>query len=144
MPTPISTKNIADIPEVVSYEQAKQMLNNFKAANPKFCETLAQLAEQYNQCREAAEKAVKALNVSCGDFDLYQKADKVDGDKVLDALGRDLFVEIGGTIKAKNEAKITAKQLQLALARNAIEQELYDEVVTEEPRYHKPLEYIVP
>jgi len=144
MSTPISTSDIQAIPEMVAYEQAKQMLYNFKAANPQFFEMLSQLTEQYNQTREAADKAVRALGVSCGDFDLYQKVDKVDGDKLLNALGRDLFIEIGGSIKGKSEAKIGHKQLQTAVARGVVDQELYNDVVKEEPRYHTPPECIVP
>lgn len=134
----ITTKTPDEIPEVQAYEDAKAMYESFKAMNLPVVEKLREFLEHMNQTREAAEKAVRSAGVSCGEFDLYQQVDKVDGDNVLNAVGREKFIAIGGTVKQKNEAKIGVKQLKTALARGEITRELYDEVVKVENRYHVP------
>lgn len=122
----------------MAYEQAKLMLEAFKQANPQFFERLYEFLEDYNQKREAAEKAVRAAGVKCGDFDLYQQLEKVDGEKVLNAVGREKFIAMGGSFKFISGAKLNIKQLQAALARGEIDQALYDECVKVENRYHVP------
>jgi hypothetical protein len=114
------------------------MYEQFKQLNPQFFEQLGQYLEHLNQTREAAEKAVRAAGVKCSDFDLYQQVERVDGDKVLNAVGREKFIAGGGSIKTKNEAKMGIRQLKTMLARGEIDQELYEEVVKVENRYHVP------
>jgi HPt (histidine-containing phosphotransfer) domain-containing protein len=134
----ISIKDPQEIPEVMAYLEAKQLYENFKQMNPQFIENLRQFLEHLNQTREAADKAVRAAGVSCSEFDLYQQVEKVDGDKVLSAKGREKFIAMGGSIKTKHEAKIGIKQLKTALARGEVDQELYEECVKTENRYHTP------
>lgn len=140
----VLTRDPQDIPEVSAYEQAKQMYEAFKAQNPQLIENLRQFLEHLNQTREAAEKAVRAAGVSCGDFNLYQQVEKVDGEKVLNAKGRERFIAMGGSIKVSHDAKIGLKQLKTALARGDIDRELYDECVKIENRYHTPREGALP
>lgn len=134
----ISTKDPSEIPEVAAFEEAKNLLKSFKAQNQPVIDKLAEFVEHYNQTREAADKAVRAAGVRCGDFDLYQQVLKTDGEKVLNAVGRELFIQMGGNVKQKSEAKIGVKQLQTALARGIISQDLFDEVTKTENRYHSP------
>jgi hypothetical protein len=136
--TTIKQVAVEEVPEVAAYEGAKAMYESFKAAHLPVVEKLQEFLEYVNQTKEAAEKAVRAAGISCGDFDLYQQVDKVDGDTVLNAVGRDVFIGMGGTIKVKSEAKIGVKQLKTALAQKTITQDLYDEVIKVENRYHMP------
>ena len=144
MSVQITTEDPRNLPEVLDYEQAKAILAQFKLMNAPFMEQLEALVEQYNQRREAAEKAVRARGVSCGDFDLYQAYEKPDGQALLNALGREAFIGIGGTIITSHDAKIEAKQVQVALARGIIDQPLYDEVTSIVVRYHLPREISTP
>lgn len=136
----ITTKTSDEIPEVRAFEEAKEELEQFKAVHENVFEVYAQYVEIYNTRRQAAEKAVRGQEVSCGDFDLYQQVRKTSGENVLNALGREMFIKIGGTVLNKSDAKISAAQLKTALGRGDITQELYDEVVTIEQRYHAPKE----
>lgn len=132
--------NPQDIPEVAQYEHMKEVLNNFKndPNNARVIGTYADIVESYNSAREAAEKAVRTARVKCGDFNLYQQVEKTDGEKVLNAVGREAFIRMGGSLKVKYEPKISVRQLKVALAKQEISQELYDEVVRVEDRYHVP------
>ena len=142
--TEIPAKSIEEVPEVMAFEQAKTMLEAFKAQNPTLMNQLQQLVEHYNQTREAADKAVRGLGVGCGDFDLYQHAEKADAEKLLNALGRDQFISVGGSITTRKTAKISAKSVHTAAARGLITQDLQEEVVTKEGRYHTPSEIVLP
>ena len=134
----ISVKDITEIPEVVAFEEAKNLLESFKSVNAQLVEQFYQFVEHYNQTREAAEKAVRAEGVACGDFVLYQQVTKTEGEMVLNAVGRELFIDMGGIVKEKKDASIGVKQLQTAVARGLITQELFDEVTKVENRYHVP------
>jgi hypothetical protein len=123
---------------VAEYEDAKAMLEAFKQQNGPLIEQLRQFLEHYNQTREAAEKAVRAAGISCGDFDLYQQVNKVDGEKALSSAGREKFIRIGGSVKTTVSAKIGIKQWDTALARGEIDTETYEECKKLENRYHTP------
>lgn len=132
-----------EIPEVEAFNLAKQDLETFKANNPKFFEILEMLATRYNDTLEAAEKAVRGLKVSAGDFNLYQWANKVDGNGVHDALGRNLFLEMGGSITTNTVYKIDAKAVELALSRKLINAEVAEGLVSREPRYKTPSKVVL-
>lgn len=134
----IITKQPHEIPEVAEFEQVKTRLRAIKQANAQFFNEFEQLISEYNQKLEAAEKAVRAQQVRCGDFDLYQTVLKVDGEKLFTAIGREEFLSIGGTITMETSYKITAKRLEIAKAQQKVDTTLCDEVVTEEMRYHRP------
>jgi len=126
------------VPEVQSFELAKGRLQAFKDANPKFFEVLEGLVHEYNISREAADKAVRAQCISCGDFDFYQKQTKIDGKALHDALGRGAFIKAGGTIKMEAKYAVDKKKLELAVAQGLVSAELAAEVTKEEARYHTP------
>ena len=144
MKNPISTEHPSNVPEVVNFINAKAFLAQFIQTNSQLIEQLRQLTEQYNQTREAAEKAVRARGVACGEFDLYQQRFSVDGEKLLNAVGREAFIAMGGSIKKKSDASIGYKQAQMALARNQIDHALYDEIVKITDVYHVPQPLQVP
>lgn len=132
------------IPEVIAFHNAKAQLEWFKQQNPQLFSTLDVLIDNYNTTLEAAEKAVRGANASCGDFDMYQRITKVDGKALHDAVGREAFISIGGTIKKETTYKVDNKRLQLAVAQNKVPKEVVDEVTKEEPRYHMPKPAVMP
>ena len=127
-----------EIPEVQAFENAKQALEQFKAANAGVLEAFAWYAREYNDKLEAADKAVRARGASCGDFDYYQKATKIDAAALYTALGREEFVAAGGTVKMVAEYKIDAKRLEQAVATKKIDPALAAEVTRVEARYKTP------
>lgn len=137
---PVST----GIPEVDEYYFAKRKLEMFKAQHQALFTEYAAYVEEYNQKRQAAEKVVRAKNISCGDFDLYQEVTKIDAKALHDAVGREVFISVGGALKFGYDYKVDPKRLQLAVAQGRISQDLVNEITKKEPRYHMPLEYTVP
>ena len=135
---------VQQIPEVLAYEQAKAAYTNFKVQHPQLFQQLDYLVEQLNTTMEAAEKAVRAQQATCGDFDLYQKVTKIDGKALHDAIGRETFIAIGGTVKMMADYKVDGKRLQLAVAQNRVAKDIVEEVTKEEQRYHKPTAAVIP
>jgi hypothetical protein len=134
----ISIESPVNIPEVMEFQNARDYLNQFLQANTSVIEQLRQYIDHYNQTREAAEKVVRARGVTCGDFEIRSQAFKVDSEKLLNAIGREAFIQAGGTLKRKAEAKIDYKQLEIAMAKGQISQEIFNEVTKREDRYHIP------
>lgn len=131
------------LPEIQRLNVAKHNLEAIRAANAHFFETLRQHVEEYNSARAAAEKVVKAGKVSCGDFELYQQATKIDGQALHDAIGRDAFLRIGGSVATEVTYKIDKKRLEQAVAKKEIPKEVAEEVTTQEARYHAPKEIVL-
>jgi len=143
MQVPIQTKQPEEIPEVAEFQQSKEMLQAFRDANPEFFQHYDALVDDYNQKREAAEKAVRAEGVKCGDFDAYQSFKKYDWKKLLTSVGRDRFLEIGGWVKNKKEAGGDSKALEIAITKGLVSQELVDDCATVETRWHVPPAVVV-
>lgn len=130
--------------EVDDFKKARQELVSFRAENAQLFEELDYLVENYNHKRAEAEKAVRAAGASEDEFVILSTSNKVDADKVLQAIGREKFLEFGGTITNKRVAKINAKALSHALAKGDITQDQYDEVVKVEHRYKVPKDLVTP
>jgi hypothetical protein len=126
------------VPEVRAYQEAIGIYRKFREDNPEFFKYLDPLIEDVNTKLEAAAKAVRSKGISCGDFHLYQKAVKVDPDKIYDALGPQRFMEIGGTEVTVKERKISRSALDAALAQKTVKEEEIGGARTVENRYHQP------
>jgi hypothetical protein len=96
------------------------------------------LSELYNSAREAAEKKVRSLDVSCGPFDRYQVATKYDPEKLYNAVGPTEFRNLGGTSRLVAEYTIDKKVIEAAIARNEIPTAVLAVVRKAEPRYKVP------
>lgn len=131
-------KDIGAIPEVAAYEEAKQMLDAFRAVNEQVFSTYADLVDDLNQKREAADKVVRAQEASCGDWDLYQYQTKYDAKALFEALGRDGFLAVGGKLKKVTEYDVDKAKVKMAISSKQIPEEVAEAVVTVSPRYHAP------
>lgn len=134
----MSINSVKNVPEVVAFEAAKRKLQEFKEANSELFDVLNDLVDRYNTTLEAASKATRGQAVSCGDFELYQTATKINGKALHDAVGRERFLALGGTIKTEFTYKVDKACLQTAMSKQQVAQDIYDKVVGEEPRYHAP------
>lgn len=134
-------KNAVDpnsIPEVVAYLESKEMLETFKANHTQVFATYDQLAEDLSQKMEAADKVVRGHRVSCADWDLYQTQTKVDAEALFNALGMDMFLQVGGKTSTTTTYSADKAKVEAAAARNAIPKSVLDSVITHSPRYHAP------
>ena len=137
--TPVNT-----IPEVAAFEDVRQRLAAFKEANKAFFDYLDALSEEYNQKLEAADKAVRARGVSCGEFELYQYNTKYNPELLYQYLGRDRFLEVGGKIIQQTVYDVDKGLVDAAIASKTIPENIAGEVRKKEARYHKPDKAVLP
>jgi len=128
-----------EVPEVAAYVESKEMLETFKANHAQVFATYEQLAEDLNQKMEAADKVVRARAISCADWDLYQTQTKVDAEALFNALGMDMFLQVGGKTTTKTTYSADKAKVEAAAARGDIPKAVVDDVVKESPRYHAPV-----
>lgn len=126
------------IPEVEHFLQVKERIENLKEAYPEVFEQLGQLAQDYNQALEAADKVVRAKKVSCGPFDLYQWQTRYNPEKLYEELGRDEFLKVGGTIKTITTYDVDKAKLEAHITSGVIASEVVEVVRDVSPRYKKP------
>jgi hypothetical protein len=127
-----------DIPEVAAYVESKEMLEAFRKNHAQVFSSYEQLVADLNQKMEAADKVVRAQGISCADWDLYQTQTKIDAEALFNALGMDLFLQVGGKTGSKTTYSVDKATVQAAAARGDIPKAVVDGVVKESPRYHAP------
>ena len=129
---------VESIPEVKAYEDAKEMVQVFTDQHANVFSTYHQLMDTLKQKRDAADKIVRAKEVSCGDWDLYQFQVKVDAEAMFNALGMESFLRFGGTTSVKTVYDADKAKVEAAIARGDISEELAGTILTKSPRYHSP------
>lgn len=127
-----------DIPEVADYLDAKSKLDDFREEYKNVFEQYDALVEDHNTKLEQAEKIVRAQEVTCGPFDLYQWQTKYDAEKFYDAVGREDFLKLGGHIETVPQYSIDKKMFEAAVAQKKIPQSVINAVVEVSPRYKCP------
>lgn len=133
-------KNVdpAEIPEVVDYMNSRDKLKEFKDEHQDIFAMYDQLVEEHNTSLEKAEKIVRAHEVTCGPFVLYQWQKKFDAEKLYDAVERDQFLKLGGHIETVPQYSIDKNIFEAKMAQGAIPQNVLDVVVKVSPRYKTP------
>lgn len=134
----IEVKEESELACVEDFVEADKKVQAFKDKHPKIFEEYRTLVEQRNALLQAAEKVVRSMKVSCGPFELYQQAVKIDTTKLFEELGRDGFLEAGGTIETRPVYEIDPTVFETNVIRKIIPDEVAKEVVEYAPRYHMP------
>jgi|HigsolmetaAR202D_1030399.scaffolds.fasta_scaffold01372_4 hypothetical protein len=136
----MTTKKVAetDIPEVMHFLAVKKQIDDLKEGYPEVFERLRQLQQDYNQALEAAEKAVRGRQVSCGPFHLYQWQTSLDAEKLYEELGRDEFLKVGGKIQTVTTYDLDKNKFEAHVTAGTIPKEVVDVVKKVSPRYKKP------
>ena len=134
----IEEKSVDELPEVKEFQQAKYMLEQFRAQNPQFFEAYDRFIDDYNQKLQAADKVVRAHQVKCGDWDLYQQYTVYDATKLCELLGEERFMDIGGTIQQQKKYSVDNKSLEMAVAQNKVAKDIMDLCTTVTSKYHAP------
>lgn len=135
---------VAEIPEVSSFERLQEEYQAFRKANPEFFKYLEALAERYNSALEAADKAVRARQISCGDFALYQIATKYNADILFQGMGHDRALAVGGIASTRTVYEVDKTRVEASIASGAIPPAIADQVKKQEPRYKKPSKLELP
>ena len=136
----MATKNLPEsaIPEVAAFVEAQERLQRLQDAYPEIFVQFKQLAEDYNQALEAADKAVRAQKVSCGPFSLMSVTTKYDAEKLYEEVGREAFLKFGGIEKSVTKYEVDKGRLEAAIAANAVPAKVVEDVRDISPRYKKP------
>lgn len=142
--TKASSKDPSEVPEVSDFIISEKVLQDFLAHHQDFYEELSTLVADYNQKLEAAEKACRQQQVSCGPFDKYSEREDWNFKELFDRLGRELFIQAGGEMSTQTVYGGNKKKLS-----NSLELGLIPESVAEEcrkiiPNYHKPKKLEIP
>lgn len=141
--TPV-TIDMAEIPEVVDFIDARSALDDFRAEHAAVFGQLQALTERYNSTLEQADKACRARQISCGPFQLYQFSTKYDAEALYNAVGRDQFLTIGGKVETKTVYDVDRNRLEAAIAQNKLPTEVVEAVRREVPSFHKPDKVVLP
>lgn len=139
-----ASMSVDEIPEVQEFMAAEQRIQEFKDMYPGLFEELEELVEQRNALEQAAEQKVRAMNVSCGPFDRYQVSQKYNAEKFFDAMGREDFLKMGGTIEQTQKFSIDKKVFDSMAAQGKIPKHVVEAVKTESPSYHVPDKIVLP
>ena len=135
---------VGEIPEVVEYVNAQDTIEEFEAAHKKTFEKYRELIEIRNTLLEAAEKIVRGKKVSCGPFNLKQIRVAYNAEDLYQAIGRDMFLSIGGTVETINSYNVDEKKLQAAVASKKISNAVLEEVRKDTPVYNAPKKALLP
>lgn len=127
-----------ELPEVVTYIDAKAQLDEFRAEYADVFEKYDVLVQGHNDALQNADKVVRAHGVSCGPFDLYQYATKYNAEAFYDAVGREKFLQMGGSIETIPKYTVDKKLFDANVAKHSIPKNVVDAVVVIEPRYKTP------
>lgn len=127
-----------EIPAVADFINARDKLNEFKEENAAVFEVFDELVAEYNTALEKAEKLVRADEVTCGPFVLYQWQTKYDAEKLYDSVGRDEFLRLGGQVKTVPEYSLDKSTFEAKMAQNAVPPPVLNVVVRISPRYKTP------
>lgn len=131
-------KTVTEIPEVAAFEEVKQRIQAVREANATFFEQYDQLAEEYNDKLNAAIKATKSQEASCGDFILYQFGTNYDWEVLYQSLGHQGFLNVGGKVGQVAEYSGDKLRFESAHKSKQVTDEIYNRVVTKTARFKKP------
>lgn len=140
----LNPKPVEEIPEVAAFEEVKQRLQAVRDANVDFFSQLDELSEEYNDKLSAAVRATKAQGVSSGSIILYQYGTRYDAEVLYQSLGHQGFLNVGGKVSQVAEYTIDKPRFESAHKSGQITDEIYERVVTKQPRFKKPGEVNIP
>lgn len=130
---------VSSIPEVGAFTKIQRELETFKKNNPEFFEELNSIVERYNAALDLADKAVRAKQVSCGDFQLMSRPTVYyDAEKLCEELGEEAFIALGGTVKQVPEYAVEKHVLESNIVRGIIPDDIVKRTRTVRCRYDKP------
>jgi hypothetical protein len=128
-----------EISEVVAYQDAEETREAFRTAHKKVFEQYDELVEDRNQKLGAADKKVRALQVTCGDWRIKNTRIQWDYEGLCEFRGRERFLEIPGTtIHTITEKGGDKARLEAAYAAGTVSKEEADMFRKETLAYSTP------
>lgn len=133
-----SVLSVDEVPEVQHFMEVQSKIERLKEAYPEVFEKLGELAADYNQALEAADKVLRAKKASCGPFTLSSVAVTYDAEKLHEELGRAEFLKVGGQIKTVTKYDVDKAKFEAHSTSGIVPNEVIESVRTVSPRYKKP------
>lgn len=135
---------ISEIPEVAAFVAVQNRLSKLRQEYPGLFDEIDDLAEQYNTTLEAADKAVRAKEVSCGPFTVRQYVTKYDANELFNAVGKEKFLALGGSVQTVHQYDIDKKLFDAAAAQGKVSKTVFEAVKTTSPTYNKQGKIFIP
>ncbi len=135
----INNKPVSAIPEVQAFEEAKRELEEFKEAHQPFYQSFMRLCEAYNAARDAADKIVRAKQISCGPFQLASRpSTSYDAERLYEEMGEAFFFAHGGSVEQKPIYTVNKPLLEAAIAAGMLPDEVVSVIKKVRVAYHTP------
>lgn len=140
-PMPSNAVDPSDITEVSDFIESDAMLRSFVEQHANIFNQFWELAADYNQKLQAAEKAVRSRGVSCGPFVRFSQMVKDDWQAFYTYCNgdKDEFMKGGvGKIKRITKYEGDSKALTIRIETGEIPEEDVGIFRSVSPRYKKP------
>lgn len=138
------TVDPVEISDVVSFINAKDALEAFVQDNPDVFDQYRELVDRYNATLQAADKAVRGREVTCGPWHLYSYSVRYDAETLYNVVGRDKFLEVGGSIETVTKYDLDKKRLEASLAQRKISEDNVAAIRKDVPSFHAPKPAVLP
>jgi len=102
----IQEVDVAEIPQVTAYVEAKERLDRFITANSVTFMEYQKLLDDCNAAKDDADRVVREMRVNCGPFKVHAVVNKIRGKDLADFVGQSVFLQYGGVIETTNTFKI--------------------------------------
>lgn len=134
------------VPEVMAFLAAQSELYDFIRQHAAVFDRYAELAEQYNDSLEAADKKLRVLcddqvaGVSCGPFAFKHFTTKYDADALLRSVNNDplAYGRLGGITETIQVNRVDTKMMESLIDRGAVPVDHQRMFVKRVPNYEKP------
>ena len=128
---------VEEVPEVAAFLDVQRRYEEFKQANEAFFKYLGALATEYNEKLVEAERVVKAKQVSCGPFEIYQTATSYDAEEMFTILGRDEFLNCGGIEEKVTKRTVDKARVEMHIGSGRIQKDAADVIKKVSGRYRR-------
>lgn len=132
------TVPVQAVPEVAAYMEAEERLQQWLQVNEANLQPLRDLMEDVRYKRQAADKVVRSQGILCGPWTQHSLKVTIDTITLVDAIGPEQFLAIGGEKATQVTYTIDKKKLEMAIANGTIDKELAEKVRKESIAYSAP------
>jgi hypothetical protein len=132
------------IPEVQQHLTAREKLESLRAAYPGVFEEFEEIVNEYNATLEAADKAVRAKQVTCGPFQIINFRTTYNADVLYASVDREEFLRLGGAEQTIKQYSLDEKVFDSFVAQQKVPANVVAEVIKTAPSYKSHKKIILP
>jgi hypothetical protein len=143
-PPEIQKVTAGSIPEVAHFVRAERELDAAVEKHAKVLAEIRELVAVRNATLEAAEKATREQEVSCGPIELLNFVRSDNAVALYDAVGPARFTALGGLVESTEKYSIDRARFDALVLQDKVAPELVLQVVDFAPRYRKLPRFLLP